>query len=167
MVKYWKWGGVALAKVTKAPDGSDQMYIEGEDYAYPGFPRGHVLMNPLAKLKHAVKNKIFNDVFAELQIMANDYKYDMAPREKMVPAVREIYDLLEFMEHMEVVDDMKKRISLIKMILTFFLQEDDAYRFRAQYFLSHIKQKKVALSDADKYYARGKYWKVDYDHYDY
>jgi hypothetical protein len=99
--------------------------------------------------------------------MADQYGPDMLPPEKCAPAIREIHRVLDKMEHMEVTEDMRGRIRLIKKVLTFFLQEDDAYRFRAQYFLSEIDQKKIALSKSDKYYARGKYWKVDYDKFDY
>lgn len=167
MVQYWLHKDAARAKVVTDEHGVQRMEIEGEKYLYPGFPRGHILMGPLATLKNKVKNRVFNEVFAELEKMVGDMKYDLLPKEKMVPAVREIYEVLEEMEHMEVVEDMKLRIKLIRTILTFFLQEDDAYRFRAQYFLSNINQKKVALDKADLYYARAKYWKPDYKKFDY
>jgi hypothetical protein len=167
MVKYWRWGNAAKARVLEQKDGSFGMQIEGEDEIYPGFPRGHVLMGPLQELKTTLKNRLFNEVFAELAKMVDGMKYDIVPRERMVAPVREIYDMFEKLEHMEVVEDMKLRMKLIRTILCFFLQEDDAYRMRAQYFLSNINQKKVALSEADKYYARGKYWKVDYDKHEY
>lgn len=167
MVQYWLHKDAARAKVITGDDGVQRMEIEGEKYLYPGFPRGHVLMGPLASLKNKIKNRIFNEVFAELEKMVGEMKYDLIPKEKMVPPVREIYELLEKMEHMEVVEDMKLRLKLVRTILTFFLQEDDAYRFRAQYFLSNINQKKVALDKADLYYARAKYWRPDYDRFDY
>ena len=167
MVKYWKWGNGVMAYQTKAPDGSIRLKMEGEEHLYPGLPRGHVLLGPLAKMKHAVKNRVFNDVFAELKAMADDAKYEMVPPEKMVGSVRHIYELLSHMEQMEVVEDMKARMRLIRMVMTFFLQEDDAYRMRAQYFLEHVDKKKVALTEGDKYFARGKFWKVDFDHFSY
>lgn len=167
MVQYWLHKDAARAKVVTDEHGVQRMEIEGEKYLYPGFPRGHVLMGPLAGLKNKIKNRIFNEVFKELELMVDGMKYDLIPKEKMVPAVREIHELLEKMEHMEVVEDMKLRIKLIRTVLTFFLQEDDAYRFRAQYFLSQINQKKVALDKADLYYARAKYWRPDYDVYEY
>jgi hypothetical protein len=167
MVKYWKWGQAARAKITEAKDGSMQMIIEGEAHPYPGFPRGHILLGPLAKLKHSIKNRIFNEVFAEIEKMTDDMKYDMLPPEKCAPAVRELNRVLDLMEQAEVVEDMKGRIRLIKRILTFFLQEDDAYRFRAQWAYEHLDPKKMKLSKADKYYFRGKYFKVDHDKFDY
>ncbi len=166
-VKYWNWGQGVKAKVGYAEDGSYKMDVQGEDYAYPGFPRGHVLTGPLAKLKHSVKNMVFNQVFAEIEKMAKEYSSDMMPPEKMAPAVRELWRCLDRLENAEVVDDMKKRIHLIKIVMTFFLQEDDAYRFRWQWLMEHLDIKKVKLSEADKYYFRGKYFKVDHDLFDY
>lgn len=166
-VSYYKHGEFARARLKNAEDGSLQMEIKGEKYPFAGFPRGHVLVGPLAKLKNKVKNMVFNQVFEEIEKMSNEMQYDMLPPERCAPAVREIHRVMDKLENMEIVDDMKGRIRLIKKVLTFFLQEDDAYRFRAQYFLSQIDQKKVALSKSDKYYARGKYWKTDYDRFDY
>lgn len=167
MVNYWKRAESAKAKPFKDKDGTYRMKIDGEPVPYPGFPRGHVLTGSLAKMKSAVKNMVFNQVFAELEKMAEKTENDMMAIENCVPAVREIARVFDKLVEMEVVPDMKARMKLIKKVLTFFLQEDDAYRFRAQYFLSEINQKKVALTEGDKYYARGKYWKVDYDRFDY
>lgn len=166
-VSYYKKAESARARLVKADHGGLQMEIQGEKYKFEGFPRGHVLVGPLAKMKHKIKNMVFNEVFKQIEEMAKNTEHDMLPEERLCPAVREIHRVFDKLEHMEVVDDMKGRMRLIKKVLTFFLQEDDAYRFRAQYFLSEIDQKKVKLSDSDKYFARGKYWKVDYDKFDY
>ena len=166
-VSYYRKSEAARARLIRASHGGLQMEIKGEKHKFEGFPRGHVLVGPLAKLKNKVKNMVFNEVFKQIEEMAKESEHDMLPAERMCPAVKEINRVMDILENMEVVDDMKGRMRLIKKVLTFFLQEDDAYRFRAQYFLSHIDQKKVALSKADKYFARGKYWKTDYDHYDY
>lgn|SRR3990167_3578035 len=166
-VKYYKTQDAARAKVVHADDGSLQMQIEGEDMIFPGFPRGHVLTGPLAKVKHSLKNMVFNQVFEELEKNVKDYGADMMPPEKMVPAVREFHRVLEELENAEVTDDMKGRIRLIRKVLCFFLQEDDAYRFRLQWVLERINMKKMKLSDADKYYFRAKYFKVDHDIFDY
>ncbi len=167
VVHYQNWGDGVKAKVGYAEDGSYKMDVQGEEYPYPGFPRGHVLSGPLAKIKHSVKNMVFNQVFAEIEKMAKEYDADMMPAEKMAPAVRELYRVMQVLENAEVVDDMKKRIHLIKVVMTFFLQEDDAYRFRWQWLMEHLDMKKVKLSEADKYYFRGKYFKVDHDKFDY
>ena len=162
-VGYWRRGDSAKAKIIHADDGSYQMQIEGEKYAYPGYPRGHVLTGPLATLKRKIKNAVFNEVFGEME----KHTTDMLPPERMVPAVRELWNKLEVLENAEVVEDMKARIRLIKKVLCFFLQEDDAYRFRWQWVMEHMDMGKIRMTKADKYYFRGKYFKVDHDRFDY
>lgn len=146
MVSYWKRNDVAKAKMINQPDGSMGMKIDGEKYIYPGLPRGHVLTGPLAKLKHTIKNRVFNQVFDELGQMVEGMKIDMTPPEKMVPAVRELWRVLQELEDAEVVPDMKGRIRLIKLVLTFFFQEDDAYRFRFQWVIPRLDMKKIKLT---------------------
>lgn len=166
-VQYYKTKSNVHAKVIQAEGGEMEMEIEGEKYNYPGFPRGHVLTGPLASLKHKIKNSVFNQVFAEIDSMAKEMQYDMLPPEKMSPSVRELHRVLSELENAEVVPDMKGRIRLIRKVLCFFLQEDDAYRFRYQWVMEHLDLSKVKLTKADKYYFRGKYFKVDHDKFSY
>lgn len=166
-VAYYKSKDQVHAKVVQAEDGAMEMEIQGEKYNYPGFPRGHVLTGPLANLKNKIKNSVFNQVFAEIEAMSNEMKYDMLPPEKMSPAVRELWRVLEELENAEVVPDMKGRIALVRKVLCFFLQEDDAYRFRYQWVMERLDLSKVKLTKADLYYFRGKYFKVDHDKFDY
>lgn len=161
MVQYWKDGDKARARVVENETGEYGMDIEGEKYRYPGFPRGHVLTGSFARMKKGLKEFLLNKAFAEMERMYADSKEDMLPPEKMVPAVRHIWETFEKLENCEVNDDMRGRIGLIKKVFCQILQEDDAYRFRGQLFLYLIDQKKVKLSKADLYYARGKYWKPD------
>ena len=112
MVQYWKNKDSVAAKVTKAEDGSIIMHLEGEAYPFPTFPRGHLLFGTLSKLKHEIKNQVFNDswwaleegvneeiviarikskLFNEIAELAKSLKYDALPLEKMTPSVREIY----------------------------------------------------------------------------
>lgn len=160
MVKYWQKGDAALARVVEHK-GRIEMQIKGEDFNYPGFPRGPILFDRIGKLKHIVKTEVFNEVGPKIRKIYEETKADMMPAEKLPPAVKEIWDTFEKMEDLEVVDDMKDRIRLMKEVITFFLECDDAYRFRAQMFLSLIDQKKVKLSKQDLYFARGKYWRPD------
>src|SRR3990167_5841121 len=160
-VKYYKTQTAARARLMNAPDGSLQMEIKGEKYPFAGFPRGHILTNSLAKLKSKIKDAVFNQVFGEIEKMYEGMKHDPIPVEKCCPAVREMDRVFEKLTHMEVSDDMKGRINLIRKVIIFFLQEDDAYRYRAMAFLSMIDQKKIALTKEDMYFARAKYWKPD------
>lgn len=167
-VQYWKNpGGMTKARLTHSKDGALQMEVQGEKYPMAGFPRHHVLSGPVAAIKNKVKNMVFNQVFEEVSKMEAEHSADMLPPEQLAPAVRELYRVLELMEHAEVVPDMKGRVRLIKKVLTFFLQEDDAYRFRFQWAMERLDMNKVKLSKADKYYFRGKYFKVDHDKFDY
>lgn len=160
-VQYWKKSDKARAKVIKKDDGSFGMIIEGEKEIMPGFPRGHVLTGKLAEMKKAIKEQVFNATFAQIERMAEDSKYDMLPPERMKPAIRHIWETFEKMKEMEIVPDMKGRIALMQKVICHFLQEDDAYAIRAQAFLELIDQKKVRMTKADRYFARGKYWRPD------
>lgn len=166
-VSYYKKAESMPARVTYAKDGHMQMEIKGEKYPFPALPRGHVLLNSVGKLKHLVKTKIFNSAWEEISKVMEKSALDMIPLSKTAPAVREMARVLDKMVEMEVTDDMKGRMRLLRNVLVFIFQEDDSYRFRAQYFLSQLNQKKLKLSKADKYYARGKYWRVDYDKFSY
>lgn len=150
MVKYWKHTVSVQAKVTTAPDGSMRMNMQGEDEPFPGFPRHFALYGNLSKLKHEIKNQIFNDAWAMLHAgkkaeaiqmikgkvvsglkeHLEPMRYDMLPPEKMVPAVREIWRVLTIMEKKE------PRLRWFKEALTVVIQEDDAYRFRVQWLIS-------------------------------
>lgn len=237
MVRYWKTGEAVQAKVMTI-DGVICMQMEGEKYKFPGFPRGYLLFGKLSKLKHEVKNQIFNWAWAELEsgrqewavaqelkdkvfhrifIMLDDHKYDMVPPRAMVPAVREIYrawtvavpgensyklrDLLTYilqeddsyrfrvqwivqffykwfnpikcfgygmniLEHAEIIGDMKGRVRLWRRILLMVLRHNQ-FKDAFLKFYKECDWKKVRLSEADKYFFRGKYFKVDFDKFDY
>lgn len=137
------------------------MEIKGEDEKYPGFPRGPLLFSKIGKLKHIVKTEVFNEVGPKIRKLHSEFEADMVPPNKMPTAVKEIWDTFEKMEEMEVVDDMREKITLMKEVICFFLESDDAYRFRCQMFLDLLNQKKVKLSKQDLYYSRGKYWRPD------
>lgn len=240
MVQYWKRNASVQAKVTKK-DGVIIMKMEGERYDFPGFPRGYLLFGKLSKLKHELKNQIFNESWALLEkgespvahvknialpnvlSLLEGTKYDRVPEYRMVPAVREIHRAWE--------KAAPGHISLqVRDLITFILQEDDSYRFRIQWivpffnpngFLNRFKDpivlfeksfemlenaevigdmkervrlwrrvlvailndpsnrkaftaicreinwNKVKLSKADKFFFRGKYFKVDLDKFDY
>lgn len=235
MVKYWKIKDKVDAKVMRSKEGALIMKMEGEDQPFPGFPRGFLLFGKLSKLKHEIKNQIFNESWALLEkgdstdtvvsriiyeilpkifTLALETKYDQVPESKMIPAVREIYrawtkvappmtyplrDILCFilqeddsyrfrvqfisnyftndaltsldkalgiLEHAEVIDDMKERQRLLKRILMAFVKDDRVKPLFLAFF-KEVDWKKVHLTEADKYHFRGKYFKVDYDLFDY
>lgn len=238
MVGYWKTKESVQAKVTKAEDGSTVMHMEGEKYPFPGFPRGYLLFGELSKLKHEIKNQIFNEswkkleegvkeeeivkdikqrLFGSIAKTASRMKYDLMPPESMSPAVKEIHRAwtkvspetsvlrdylclilqeddayrwrvqwlvswfgwfmkwnpvksfeyaLTMLEHGEVIGDMKERQILLKRILMLVLK-DKSIRKKFIALFREIDWKKIELSKGDKYHFRGKYFKVDYQLFDY
>jgi len=142
MVQYWKHGESAEAKMTLAPEGHYVLHIEGEKYPFPGAPRGVLLFGGLSKLKHEVKNQVFNEswrkldrgepihdylkntAFPSIFELAEKTKYDMVPAEKMVPAVKELYRSMT-----------EAGMRGWRDILTFIFQEDDSYRMRLQWMV--------------------------------
>jgi len=239
MVQYWKHKESVQAKVTEL-DGVTVMYMEGEKYAFPGFPRGHLLFGSLSKLKHEVKNQIFNESWALLEeggsskeviqhikskALPNVFKileanrYDLVPEKKMVISVRELHrawtkvspgthelrDLIcyvlqeddgyrfrfqwlagymptwlfrfvsptkaldkafQWIEVAEVINDMKERQVLLRRIIMTIL-DDPHYRKQLDRLFREIDWKKIRMSKADKYFFRGKYFKVDLDLFEY
>ncbi len=146
LVRYWMTKEMASAKVVTAPDGSTVMHIEGEDYPFPTFPRGHILFGKLSKLKHEIKNQVFNEAWAKLEkgeditqhIKTKLFKdisqyfeplrYDVVPVNKMTPSVREL--------HRAWTKVAPPRTFILRDYLCFILQEDDAYRIRVQWLVT-------------------------------
>ena len=238
MVRYWKHKDSCSAKITRSEDGSIIMKMEGEKYPFPTFPRGRLLFGYLSKLKHEIKNQIFNDawallekgedgnivirmikkkLFSDIAKIAEPLKYDALPFKSMCPSVREIYrawtkvspetsvlrdylcfilqeddayrfrtqwlaeyfglfpkrnpvasfkKALETMEHAEVIGDMKERIRLLRRILLLAL-EDKSIKEKFEKLFKEINWKKVKLTKGDKYHMRGKYFKVDFNLFEY
>ena len=248
MVKYWKFKESIPAKVTENKNGSLVMVMEGEDEVFPGFPRGHLLFGSLSKIKHEIKNQVFNEswrfleegatneevayyikkTFGSLSVLIETGRYDMAPPNKMVTPVRELWRAFTVLEEKY----KSNNIKVIKEAMTYILHEDDAYRFRLQWiiqifnpsawwfkllfrnpikdfeialnelehaeiigdmkdkikllrrilmvflkdekisqlfreFCKEVDWNKLKLSKADKYFFRGKYFKVDHDKFEY
>lgn len=156
MVSWWKFKEAVQAKVTTAKDGSYIMWMEGEKYPFPGYPRGHLIVNPdgtfapYSRLKHTIKTLVFNanwwrldkgeaielqQALVEIQKLAEELKYDMMPHERCAPAVREIADNLSN--------------PLWRTILRAIFQEDDAYRWRFQWMARYL-DKKDPIGSFDK-----------------
>lgn len=246
MVRYWKFKDSVQAKVTKGKDGSIYMVMDGEKYPFPTFPRGHLLFGKLSKLKHELKNRVFNEgwamlengetnetvvthikeeLFGEIADLAESMKYEMLPMESMCPAVKELYrawtviekdfdgekrenlrklkeyvcfilqeddgyrnrlqwlvkffrpnhfndpiklldKALKIIEHAEVIGDMKEKARLLRRITLTALQ-DTTIRTLFEKLCMEVKWGKVALTKADKFHFRGKYFKVDFPEIDY
>lgn len=233
MVQYWKTGESQQAKVTEI-DGVTVMEINGEKEIFPSFPRGYLLYGKLSKLKHEIKNQIFNESWAlleegkpiadkirqtlpEIYRILKDQEYEILPVRNMVKPVREIYRAmskvnpkhpefnllmahilheddayrfrvqwlvpyfgimkwfnpvkafeksLNWLEIAEIIGDMKERARLLRRVLLELLK-DKGFRSKFNAFFRECDWKKVKLSKADKFYFRGKYFKVDLDKFSY
>lgn len=73
---------------------------------------------------------------------------------------------LEQLERAEVLDDMKGRIKLLRTILLLAL-EDKGFRYWFDRLCKEMDWNKLKLSKADRYYARGKWMKIDIKNYEY
>lgn len=232
MVSYWRRADSVEAKVYKSKAGHYEMKMKGEKYPFMGYPRGILLYGKLSPLKHQIKNKIFNTAWAmleekkpyteirdylaraweEIYELGEETRFDFVPFEKMIPPVKELYramtatgvdsrfrDIvcfilqeddayrmraqwmtkffpwfgkptvqdfeygLSMLEHAEVIGDMKERERLFKRIFMFMATDSEKF----SQFLSEVNWSKVALTRADKYFFRAKYFKVDYPEYSY
>lgn len=143
MVSYWKTADAVEAKLFKDKDGVMRMRMRGEKYDFPGYPRGALLFGKLSKLKHEIKNQIFNETWKMLEEKRSDeeinkylesawsniyalaemMRYDFVPEERLVPPVRELHRAMT-----KVGCDTR-----LRDVLVFIFQEDDAYRMRFQW----------------------------------
>ena len=122
------------------------MWMDGEKYPFPGYPRGHLITNepgkfsPYSRLKHLIKTQFFNENWKRLDEgqsiqletdeifkLAQELRYELMPIEKCAPAIRELYQWLPD--------------SPWRDILICILQEDDAYRWRFQYLVQFLNKK--------------------------
>ena len=175
MVEYWKKSDSIGAAITRDDNGAIIMKMgsgdKKEKYVFPGYPRGHLLFGTLSKLKHEIKNQIFNQSWAMLEegknhaeiidnikgiinggipikdnstLAGREYmlgekcldivKYDMVPWARMSMPVKEIWRAFTRLEEKSK-GSSQKSIKNLKEIITYILQEDDAYRFRFQWMI--------------------------------
>ena len=73
---------------------------------------------------------------------------------------------LTYLEHAEVLEDMKQRIKLLLTILLLLL-EDESIRYYFNLLCQEMNWNKLKMSKADKYFARGKWFKADYKIFSY
>lgn len=163
MVQYWKKDhGIVAAKVFKNKDGAFVMKMEGEKEVFPGFPRGHLLFGTLSKLKHEIKNQIFNESWDKLEKGAKFAEIAQDVKKKIVEGLRItdgitipvgslgdkimdhcLYDMVppekmiptarEVWRVLSLMEKKEPKLRWFKLALTYILQEDDAYRFRFQW----------------------------------
>jgi len=83
------------------------------------------------------------------------------PDERLSEPVRELARVFDLVIEAEDEPEQKKLIGQLKDAICMTLQEDDAWRFRVQWAVEKLNVKKFRLNKSDKYYFRGKSFKVD------
>lgn len=156
MVQYWKSKLAVEAKVTTDKTGSYIMWMDGEKYPFPGFPRGNVLYKSLSKLKHEIKNQIFNEswwkleageergevvshikerLFTTIKALMDERRLLLLPPERMSEMPRELWRAMTVLEKRY----GSEKIRTLKELMCFLFQEDDAYRFRVQWVMQYFR----------------------------
>jgi hypothetical protein len=132
--------------------GERKMEVYGERYPIRGVPRHHILNGPLGVLKRFAKNFIIEQIANELAKGDSDE----IPIENCTIPIRELARVFDLWEKAEDEPEMKKLVRQIKKVVCRVGEEDDAWRFRAQWFYERIDKNKFKLDDSDKYYFKGK-----------
>jgi hypothetical protein len=153
-VMYGELGGKQLARpVFNEKTQSMELQIKGEKYALRGFPRQAILHGPMVPLKRYMKNFII-----EALVKCMPFKI---PDENLVEPVREMARVFDLLIEAEDEPDMKKLMGQMKDAVCMILHEDDAWRFRWQWAMEKLNMNKIKLNKSDKYFMRGKSFKVD------
>ena len=152
-VQYGEKKGKELARTVIAKDGSRELQIRGEKYNLRSSPRHHVLHGPLGPLKRYMKNFII-----EALVKCLPFKI---PDNRLSEPIRELARVFDLVIEAEDEPSQKKLIGQIKDSVCMVLQEDDAWRFRVQWAIEKMNIRKIKLNKSDKYYFRGKSFKVD------
>ena len=73
---------------------------------------------------------------------------------------------LQELEYAEVVGDMKDRIRLLRRVLSVILEDKKIAQLFKEFF-KEVNWRKVRLTEADKYHFRPKWFKADFDRFEY
>lgn len=82
------------------------------------------------------------------------------------PTLKDLEKGLNMLEHAEMVSDMKERVRLVRRVILATLRDPET-RKTWEEFLKECDWKKIRLTNADKYFFRAKYFKVDFPEYQY
>lgn len=153
-VQYGEKHGQQLAKpVVNEKTGLTEMHIKGERYPLRAFPRHHLLHGPMSPLKRYMKNFVIEQL-----VKCLPYKI---PDENLAEPVRELARVFDLCIEAEDEPAQKHLMTQFKDAICMTLQEDDAWRFRVQWAAEKLNMNKFKLNKSDKYYFRGKSFKVD------
>jgi len=137
--------------------GEMKLRIKGEKEDLRCFPRHHVLHGPMVELKRRMKNLIIESLAEHIE---RTVKYKRSESQWAIP-IKELARVFDLWIEAEDEPSMRQLVKQLRDPICMLLQEDDAWRFRLQWFLQHLDMKKVRLDKSDKYYFRAKSFKVD------
>ena len=156
MVQYGdKFGKQRAQPGINEKTGEVEIRIKGEKYPLRCFPRNHVLHGSImTKLKNGMKNLVIENLVNMLQ----PYKL---PEGQWAEPIKELARVFDLMIEAEDEPSMKHLIKQFRDATIIVLQEDDAWRFRAQAFLQKLNMKRIKLNKSVLYYLRAKSFKID------
>ena len=138
--------------VFRRADGSNELHIENSKYPIKGVPRNSVLNEPLK----AFKRMIFRVAITMGSKLAPFENHD----KNLSPAMKEVCRVFDMIAWAEGKPRMKMFWQTMKRMVK-WLDEDDAYRYRIQWFLGKLNMDKVRLDEGDTYYFRSKSFNLD------
>jgi hypothetical protein len=141
-----------LLKTEKNRKGETLTYLEDAKYPMRGKINSSFMQKVLNPLKKVIKNWVIEQ--------AKHFEYDK-PDEELTEPVREVARCFDELIEAEQGKGMKNKWRSMKKIMCAILEEDDAYRYRFQWFVEKFNKKKLRLSKEDKYFFRGKRFEVD------
>lgn len=133
----------------------------------------HALVPPVKELWRAmtiVEEKMGGHVRAVKELICTILQEDDSYRFRLLwltkffwrkPTIKDFDRALSFLEHGEMVGDMKERERLLRRVLLAALN-DPRIRECFEMLVKELDWKKLRLTKADKYFFRGKYFKVDF-----
>lgn len=156
VVEYGDKKGKELARMgINQKTGESELVIKGEKYPLRCSPRSHVLHGSvMTRLKRGMKNLIIENLVNMLQ----PYKL---PQEQWAEPIKELARVFDLMIEAEDEPSQKHLIKQFRDAMIMILQEDDAWRFRAQAFLQKLNMNRIKLNESDLYYFRAKSFKCD------
>lgn len=127
----------------------------------------HRAWTKVAKTEHSRK---LRDIFCHIMQEDDAYRFRLQWMAQFFKPrwwgdnIKRFEKAMQFMEHAEVIEDMKERQRLWRRILLVCYRQ---MRPEFESFMREVNWKKVHLSDADKFFFRGKWFKVDLDKFEY
>ncbi len=140
-----------ISGVATDEEGGEHLLMDNAKYALKGVPKDKILVALLKPFKRLMDKMISKYLGSIVPHEMPESKYC-----EFVKALRWGFDMLSAAEGQ---NQYKRRWQEYKRGLSFLLQNDDAYRFRAQWLFMKLfesKRKEIEMKAEDYYFARAK-----------